>query len=317
MLKTALVLSGGAARGIAHLGVLRHLDGETFPVHMILGTSMGAIIGALYAHHGSVAIVEEKIHTFVHSAIFRETLSLAVDENSALPSASSLFDRFAQQLRKSYLYTRLVTRSSLIPEDDYWKLLTGLVPDIRIEDLPTPFGAVTLDILTGDEVVLTSGSLIKALGASASIPGMGPPVRYRGRLLVDGGWIDNVPCLPARRLGAHFVLAVDTSSEVADMHPLPSCALEYALRSSEASRMALNKLRLQHADTVVRPHVSHIRWSDFHLFEQILQAGHEAWVAAASFIKKTYRSYRINPLRRLRAALRARFLPYGLPLVFV
>lgn len=317
MLKTALVLSGGAARGIAHLGVLRNLDDKTFPVHMILGTSMGAIIGALYAHHGSVAIVEEKIRTFVNSAVFRETLSVAVDENSALSSASSLFERFGQQIRKSYLYTRLVTRTSLVPEDDYWKLLADIVPDIRIEDLPIPFGAVALDILTGEEVVLTTGSLLKALGASASIPGMGPPVRYRGRLLVDGGWIDNVPCLPARRLGAHFVLAVDTSSEVADMQPLPSCALEYALRSSEASRIALNKLRLQHADSVVRPRVSHIRWSDFHLFEQSLQAGHEAWVAAASSIKKTYRSYRINPLMRLRAAQRARLLPSGIPLVFV
>ncbi|MGQ9670796.1 patatin-like phospholipase family protein [Desulfosoma sp.] len=317
MLKTALVLSGGAARGIAHLGVLRMFDSETLPVHMILGTSMGAIIGALYAHHGTLAVVEDKIRTFVHSTIFRETLSLAVDENSAVSSASSLFDRFSQQIRKTYLYTRLVTRTSLVPEDDYWKLLAEIVPDIRIEDLPIPFGAVALDILTGEEVVLTTGSLLKALGASVSIPGMGPPVRYRGRLLVDGGWIDNVPCLPARRLGAHFVLAVDTSTEVADMHPLPSCALEYALRSSEASRIALNKLRLKHADFIIRPQVSHIRWSDFHLFEQSLQAGHEAWLAAASSIKKTYRRCRINPLARLRASRWARSIPSVPPMVFV
>ncbi|MEJ5347982.1 MAG: patatin-like phospholipase family protein [Desulfosoma sp.] len=317
MLKTALVLSGGAARGIAHLGVLRNLNNDIFPVHMILGTSMGAVIGALYAHHGSAEIVEEKIRSFVSSPVFRETLSLAVDENSGSSSASSLFDRFGQQIRKGYLYTRLVTRTSLVPEDDYWKLLGEIVPDIRIEDLPVPFGAVALDILTGEEVVLTTGSLLKALGASASIPGMGPPVRYQGRLLVDGGWIDNVPCVPARCLGARFVVAVDTSSEVADIQPLPSCALEYALRSSEASRIALNKLRLQNADIVVRPRVSYIRWSDFHLFEQSLQAGEEAWRAAALALRKAYRRYRVNPWLRVRARWRSGSSPSGSPLVFL
>lgn len=300
MRKTALVLSGGAARGIAHLGVLQNLNDKTFPVHMILGTSMGAIVGALYAYHGSAAAAEDKIRTFVASTPFRETLSLAVDDAPPLSPLQSLFDRFGQQIRKSYLYTRLVTRPSLIPEEAYWKLLAEIIPDIRIEDLPLPFGAIALDILTGEEVVLTTGSLRKALGASASIPGMGPPVRYRGRLLVDGGWIDNVPCMPARLLGAQFVVAVDTSTEVADIQPLPSCALEYALRSSEASRIALNKIRLQHADVVVRPAVSHLRWCDFHLFEQTVRAGHEAWVSAVPSIKKFYRRQQWNLLSRFR-----------------
>ncbi|MEJ5366273.1 MAG: patatin-like phospholipase family protein [Desulfosoma sp.] len=317
MLKTALVLSGGAARGIAHLGILRNLDDGSFPVHMILGTSMGAVIGALYAYHGAAAPVEEKIRAFVHSAAFQETLSLAVDEKSSLSPTQSLFDRFGQQIRKSYLYTRLVTRPSLVPEEDYWALLAEIIPDIRIEDLPVPFGAVALDILTGEEVVLVTGSLLKALGASASIPGMGPPVRYRGRLLVDGGWIDNVPCSPAREMGARFVVAVDTSTEVADIQPLPSCALEYALRSSEASRIALNKIRLHDADVIVRPKVSHIRWSDFHLFDQSLQAGHEAWRSAEPGIKKAYRLRRINPLARLGSRRAVRPAPTSLPAVFL
>lgn len=317
MLKTALVLSGGAARGIAHLGILPNLDDGSFPVHMILGTSMGAVIGALYAYHGVAAPVIEKIRTFVHSAAFRETLSIAVDEKTPLSPAHSLFDRFSHQIRKGYLYTRLVTRPSLVPEEEYWQLLAEIIPDIRIEDLPVPFGAVALDILTGEEVVLVTGSLLKALGASASIPGMGPPVRYRGRLLVDGGWIDNVPCTPARELGARFVVAVDTSSEVADIQPLPSCALEYALRSSEASRIALNKIRLHHADVIVRPKVSHIRWSDFHLFDQSLQAGREAWKSAAPEIRKAYRLRRINPLARLASWRTVRPTPTGLPTVFL
>lgn len=317
MLKTALVLSGGAARGIAHLGVLRNLDQRTLPVHMILGTSMGAVIGALYAYHGAAAPVEEKIRAFVHSAAFRETLSLAVDEKATLSPAQSLFDRFSQQIRKSYLYTRLVTRPSLVPEEEYWALLAEIIPDIRIEDLPVPFGAVALDILTGEEVVLTSGSLLKALGASASIPGMGPPVRYRGRLLVDGGWIDNVPCAPARHLGAQFVVAVDTSSEVADIQPLPSCALEYALRSSEASRIALSKMRLQGANFIIRPKVSHIRWSDFHLFDQTLQAGHEAWTSAAPALMKIYRLRRLNPMVRFQVLSSPKIVPTEPPLVFL
>ncbi|SMC16910.1 NTE family protein [Desulfacinum hydrothermale DSM 13146] len=296
-MKTGLVLSGGAARALAHLGALQALDEMKLPVHVLVGTSMGAIIGALYAHYGSAEAVYQKIHTFVESERFHSTLSFAVDESKAT-STHSLFERFGQQIRKGYFYTRLVTQPSLVPEDDYWRLLSDLVPDVRIEDLPVPFGAVALDILTGDEVVFTKGPLLRALGASASIPGMGPPVRYRGRLLVDGGWIDNVPCRPARHLGARFVVAVETSSDVSDIQPLPDSALEYALRSSEASRIALNKLRLSDADVVVRPAVAHIRWSDFHLFHDVVDEGRRAWREAAPKMARTRRLQAFNPLVR-------------------
>ncbi|SHF41346.1 NTE family protein [Desulfacinum infernum DSM 9756] len=312
-MKTALVLSGGAARALAHLGALQAMEERRIAIDALVGTSMGAIIGALYAHYGSAQVVQEKIRGFVESERFRDTLSFAVDE-SRDASTQSLFDRFGQQIRKGYFYTRLVTQPSLVPEDDYWELLRELVPDVRIEELPVPFGAVALDILTGDEVVFVKGPLLRALGASASIPGMGPPVRHRGRLLVDGGWIDNVPCLPARRLGAHFVVAVETSSDVSDIQPLPDSALEYALRSSEASRIALNKLRLLEADFVVRPAVSHIRWSDFHLFDELVDEGHRAWREAAPAIARRQRLRALNPLTRLS---RSKTHENGLRLVFL
>ncbi len=293
MAKTALVLSGGAARALAHLGALHGLERHPMPLQAIVGTSMGAIIGALYVMHRSASIVEDLVRRFVESERFQRTLAYAVDEKKASPH--SLFERFGQHIRKGYFYTRLVTQPSLVPEEEYWELLGEIVPDIRIEQMPLRFAAVALDILTGDEVVFVKGPLIRALAASASIPGMGPPIRHRGRVLVDGGWIDNVPSAPARQLGARFVVAVDTSSEVSDIQPLPDSALEYALRSSEASRIALNKFRLADADFVVRPRVSHIRWSDFHLFEDLVDEGRRAWEESASRLRAARRRHGWNP----------------------
>jgi len=287
--KTALALSGGAARALSHVGVLEAVERSAFPVDMIAGSSMGAIIGGLYACYGSARAVEERLERFLRSRKFQRALSLAVSERE--DGAGSLFDQMAFQLRKGLLVTRSVTRESLVPLDDYMELMSELIPDEPIETLGIPFGAVALDLLTGEEVLFRKGSLRTAICASAAIPGVLPPISHRGRSLVDGGWVDNVPAMPAIFMGAHFVVAVDAGWDVRELIRFPTSAMEIAFRSNDIARIELNRHRSAVADVLLKPQLVDVSWSEFNAMKRCVTAGREAW-------RQNLRSVRARRLQR-------------------
>lgn len=176
-----LVLGGGGARGLAHLGVLRVFQREQIPVSHIVGTSMGGLVGALYAAGLPLDDVEEEV---TRLSRFTEQLKL-VDINI---SASGL------SVRGRRIYNLLAD-------------LLG--PELTFSDLKLPFAAVATDIRSGRDVVLQGGLVIDAIRATISIPGVFMPVDLGDYRLVDGGVLDNVPVDVARRMGAHPVVAVD------------------------------------------------------------------------------------------------------------
>jgi len=176
--RIGLALGSGGARGAAHTGVLKVLDDEGIPISVIAGSSIGALIGAAKAAGISDAEVE------------REWLSTG-----------------ARKVFRNFLPT--FPRSGLSSGNELKKLLTGLLGEGMIEDLPIPYAAIACDIDNGEAVVLDRGSLVEAVRASTAIPGIFHPVWHDGRLLVDGGLVDPVPIDTCRRLGAEFVIAVD------------------------------------------------------------------------------------------------------------
>lgn len=268
--QSCLVLSGGAARAMAHVGVLQQLEALDHPIDMIVGTSMGALVGALYAIHRNADQVSHLVTGFLQSDPFKTALAATSEEQE---ESDSPFDRFIHHVRKGVLYTRSLSRISLVSHNRYQRIVAETIPDRPIESLPLPFAAVATDLLRGEEVVLTHGSLLRAVQASAAIPGILPPVSHQGRYLIDGGWVDNTPVAPALRLGAHFTIAVDASWDVSELRPLPDSALELAFRSSDITRMALNRLRRAPADVLLVPDVGHVLWSDFGKTEICIQAG--------------------------------------------
>jgi len=176
--KIGLALASGGARGAAHVGVLKVLEREGIKVSAIAGTSIGAVVGGAYAAGASVERMEQEW--------------LKTD----LP-----------RVVKSFLPT--FPRAGLSSGGEFRKELHRLLGDIRIEELKVPFAAVATDISTGEAVVLKEGPLYEALRASASIPGIFHPVRWNGRLLVDGGLVEPLPVRICRGLGADFVIGVD------------------------------------------------------------------------------------------------------------
>jgi len=270
---------------MAHLGVLEGLERAGYPPRMIVGTSMGAIIGALYAVHGSARIVSELMLEFVASDLFRNAIGAATDESEPGTSRSP-FERFIQHAKKGFLFTRSISSISLVSYTKYLHIISELIPERGIESLPIPFAAVATDLVHGEEVVLTGGSLLRAVQASAAIPGVLPPSAYQGRYLIDGGWVDNTPVEPALALGAHFTIAVDASWDVSELQPLPDSALELAFRGSDITRMTLNRLRRARADVLLIPPVGHVRWSDFSRGHDCVEAGREVLAANLGRIKR-------------------------------
>jgi NTE family protein len=213
--KVALVLSGGGARGFAHVGVLKALEAARVPVDMVVGTSMGAIIGGLYASGMSPDSLERELVAIEWGGLFegrapRQTLSQRSKEDDLQMSPVLMLGFRDGEFR---LPGGAVSTRSLEWLLRRYTLHTRHLPNF--DALPTPYRAVATDMETGETVVLTEGDLAGALRASMSVPGVFAPLELNGRILGDGGLVDNLPVSVARSMGADAVIAVNIGTPLA------------------------------------------------------------------------------------------------------
>ncbi|MCW0207806.1 MAG: patatin-like phospholipase family protein, partial [Achromobacter sp.] len=180
--RIGLALGSGSARGLAHIGVLRALKEAGITVDLVAGTSMGAVIGAVFAS-GKIDGLSARLR------------------NLDWPGIVALLDP-------------VFPRSGLIDGQRVAEFVRAHVPSARIEDLLLPFAAVATDITNGEQVVATTGDLTEAVRASIAVPGIVTPVRSNGRILVDGGLVNPVPVSVARAMGADLVIAVDLNHDI-------------------------------------------------------------------------------------------------------
>ena len=214
--KLVLVLSGGGARGIAHIGVIRVLEELHIAPDLIVGTSMGSIIGGLYAAGWSPDEMEEIVRIIDWENIFTDR----VDRTDRSFRRKQDDRPVLIQLRLSFDGLKPVMPSGVISGQRLelaLRLIEALSPaEADFDQLPIPYRAVAADIATGESVVISSGSLATAMRASMSVPGALPPVKMGGRELVDGGITANLPVGIAQDLGAQKIIAVDISSPLLD-----------------------------------------------------------------------------------------------------
>ncbi|MFI4914685.1 MAG: patatin-like phospholipase family protein, partial [Steroidobacterales bacterium] len=207
--RIGLVLSGGGARGAAHIGVLKALDELHVPVDAIAGTSMGAVVGGLYASGMSGAEIERALGSLDWQNAFRDR-----PPRTELDYRRKEEDRqFLVNLPLGLHGKKLVIPKGLLQGQKLTQVLRRLtLPVARITDfdqLPTRFRAVATDLETGEATVLRDGDLTTAMRASMSVPGLFAPTEYRGRLLVDGGLAENLPIDIAREMGVDVLIVVD------------------------------------------------------------------------------------------------------------
>lgn len=238
--KIALVLGAGAAKGFAHVGVLKVLETHRIPIDMVVGTSAGSLVGAL--------------HAYGYSAYQIQSLSLS--------------------LSKDDLFDLVLPDNGFIKGERLQNYVNRLVRNTPIENLRIPFYAIATDIQTGEEVGFATGNTGMAVRASCSIPGIFQPVRIYGRTYVDGGVVSPVAVEFAKKQGADVVIAVDISSGV-NTTP-PTGTIETILQAVEImySRIAENQLR--QAEVVIRPRVRHIASSDLSKRHEAILEGEKA-----------------------------------------
>ncbi|MBA3443055.1 MAG: patatin-like phospholipase family protein [Pyrinomonadaceae bacterium] len=242
--RIGVALSGGAARGIAHLGVLKVLEEQNVPIDFIAGTSAGALVGGAVAAGIPLAELEEWGRSLRWRDIGRMTLSrLGVQSNARLE-----------------------------------ELIRARFPVTRFEDLRIPFAAVATDLHTGKAVVMSNeGDVAFAIRASCALPGWYVPVvDEQGRQLVDGGLAANVPSAAARSLGADIVIAVDVNAEGARFLGPPQSAIGVLFQSIMVVQRTAAAHQWQDADLVIRPRVGHIRWDEIGRADELIKAGEEA-----------------------------------------
>ncbi|MCZ6673191.1 MAG: patatin-like phospholipase family protein [Verrucomicrobia bacterium] len=207
-----LVLSGGGARGAAHVGVLKVLEELRIPVDVVAGTSMGSIVGGLYASGMSVAEIEQTINSLNWDYLLEDDPGRA---NLSL-NRKIQEDLFSTEISPGYNNGSVQLRPGLITGQKVELVLQRLTTQVAhisdFDDLPIPFRAVAADIVTGETVVLKSGNLGRAMRASMSVPTIFAPVEVDGRILVDGGIADNLPVDVARQMGADVLIVVDVGS---------------------------------------------------------------------------------------------------------
>ncbi len=210
--RVALVLSGGSALGIAHVGVIRELEKAGIPIDMVLGTSMGSLVGGLYAAGYSPDALRSFVTGLDWNALFTERRETPGDRYDSLKR-----DRFP--LRLGFDRNGLHMGMGLLQGQNVLALLTvatlHVLPIRDFDSLPVPYRSVAADILTGEKVVFSGGSIAEAMRASMSIPGLFRPYEAQGHLLVDGGIADNMPVDEARKMGADIVIAVESRGRIA------------------------------------------------------------------------------------------------------
>jgi len=268
--KVGLALGGGAAKGLAHIGVLDVLEREKIPIDMIAGTSAGALIGALSACG--------------HSAREMEKIVREWD-----------WKQRAQMIDLS------LPKSGFIAGKKVTGFLRSIIGDASFSDLKVPFACVATDITTGEEIVIDKGSVLEAVRTSISLPVIFTVVKKKGRYLVDGGLVDPVPVDIMKVMGADFVIAINVLSHLDRARErvyIEDPAVEEAPTSKEPNLFSiLMKMTsiptsqviedsLKGADVVIEPKVEHIGLGDFHRAEESILAGGLAAIDAVPQIKR-------------------------------
>ena len=257
--RLGLALGGGAARGLAHLGVLAVLEEEGIPVDGVAGTSIGSLVGGVWAVTGSAHGAIDRIVGFLESDDYRagEIEFLAGDTGDV-----GWTERASALIRKGIVYGWGLFREAFVSEEAWRHNLEHLVPDVPIESLPVPYVAVATDLRAGLPAWFTGGSLREAVAASSAVPGLAPPVPADGVFLVDGGPAEKVPVRAACSLPVDVVLAVDVAE---DFDPDPSLrrGTEILSRAQEVAERLQRAALVAPADVVIRPDATDVHWLDF------------------------------------------------------
>ncbi len=241
--KTGLALGGGVVLGAAHIGVLRAIEEANILVDYVTGTSVGALIAALYAFGKPL----EEIEKIAKDLEWVDTASLAISQYG------------------------------LLSNQKLGSIVRGILGDVNFSDAKIPLGMVASDVVSGERVRLTRGKVADAIMASSCIPGIFNPIRIRGKMLIDGGLLENVPILMAREMGAERIIAVDLFT-ASHSHRVPDNLVDLLLNTYYSAMRNAARPQNKFADVLITPDLSEFNLLNTDQIPALIQAGYDAAV---------------------------------------
>ncbi len=265
-----LALGGGGVKGLAHIALLKQLDDWNVKPQIIAGTSMGAILGALYAHGLCGREIEARVRMHI----------IGPDEG-----VKETWRKGRHLLKWTRVFAWEKAKGGLFNADGLFEHLFTEIMDLDFNQLDIPFKAIATDFYTGQEAVLRSGELLPAVRASMAVPGVFAPVKLNNQLLIDGGVINNVPCDQAAFEGGK-IIASDVISLPTNRHPssiqVMSGAMNIMLAASTQRQM-----REFPPDFTFKPNTEGVDAFDFHKIAPVLEKGEKAMALTRDTLAKT------------------------------
>ncbi len=250
MIKVGIALGSGGARGLAHIGVLDVLIEENIPIDMVAGSSMGAVVGAIYACGGDLRMA----------------------------------GKLAAMLKERSYLDMVVPREGFIKGDRFQELIRIVTKDMDFDQTLVPFACVAVDLENSELLLLREGKIHEAVRASISIPGIFVPHRHSGRMLVDGGVVERVPVHGARAMGADFVIGVDVGYQGGLRAPAKN-VLDILNYTIELMQWEVARARANTADVMISPKVDHINPLSNAQAEECVELGRIAAMEAMPELK--------------------------------
>lgn len=272
--RVGLVLSAGSLRGVAHVGVIQALEDAGFPIDLVAGTSMGAVIGSMYA----AGMTPKRLRDFA--------TSINVGSGNNLSSSSLI---------------SLLLFDKLLSSENTEIMLRKNIGGIRFDQTLKPFACVSMDVYTGEAIIFRDGDVAKAVRASMNLPGIFRPLEYRHRFLVDGGVVDYIPVDAAKLLGAEWTIASVTETDYTTSRP--ENVLESLLQVIDIRGSYLSREQRKQANFLIEPPVGDIGMFEDH---RIVEAIDKGAVIAASRLEAAKESLIMASISRLSAGWSAK-----------
>jgi len=317
--KIGLALSGGGARGMAHVGVLKALEELQIPIDYIAGTSMGSIVGGLYA---SGVTAKQLHHAAVEGINWQAILSTSEDLETLSYREKQNRRRFLLNLEMGIGRGHITVPSGWIGGHTLFLELKRFTNGIETKDfsqLPIPFKAVATDLKTAQPYLIEKGDLALALRASMAVPFLFSPVEIDGHVLVDGGILANLPVDVVREMGAEIIIAVNVSAPLSDIES-GSSFFQISRQSIDAALIQNTRQALEHADIVITPELDGHSSANFSNGEKLIAQGYEAVKKKTILLKnlslspQAYAEYQTQLQARIptqtRRAVKAEFIKF-------
>ncbi len=262
--RIGLALGGGAARGFAHIGVIKALEANGIVPDVVVGTSAGSVVGAMYAAGNNAAALQKMAYDMDEAAI----------SDWALPLFGS--------------------KSGVLKGEALQSYVNKAVQNRPMEKLKLPFGAVAADLKTGQPILFVRGNTGMAVRASSAVPGVFQPVTIGSRTYVDGGLVAPVPVRFAKEMGAEFIIAVNISTQTDAQAAVSS--LEVIMQTFSIMGQRINQYELRDADVVIQPPLGNMAGNDFASRARAMQAGEKATLALMPQMKQKLKALRESPV---------------------